>query len=270
MEKPLATSRVDAGRDRGWTRSPLTAVCALFLLGIGPANASVLSPAVVSGSVFFNLSPPPRIDFNTFGTFSQVGPGGFVQFAASGMPGPFLSGQATISQGFTGRVSGILVYDIEILGPTGAVPVLIDVSGGAAGSSTTTDPFAAFALKSLWTLENVNLGLRPVFSEGIDTGSLTGIFNQNFSHTLSLTLTANHVYRVTMVADAFAGTGSSGTLAFGTAFIDPIFSFGVGVGPEYSFHISDGVGNSSIPEPSSLVLSSAGIVDLALFRRLVG
>ena len=101
---------------------------------------------------------------------------------------------------------------------------------------------------------------------------MSGIFNQNFGHTVNFTLSANQVYKVTMVADAFAAAGSSGTLAFASAFIDPIFSFGPGVGPEYSFLLSDGIGNGApIPEPSAFVLLITGTLALVgLFRMREG
>ena len=265
MEQSLSKCRVRR-TDRRVRHSVLTAVCALFLLGLGEVTAAVLDPANISGTVFFNIPPPPRIDFNSFGTFQQAGAAGSLQFTATGTPAPSLSGQATVSQGFTGRVSGILIYGIEILGPDADVPVSIDVSGGATGSSLTNDPFAAFAMKSLWSLEDATLGLQPVFSEGIDTGQLSGRFSDNFSHTVDLTLTANHVYRVTMVADAFAAAGS-GVSASATTFVVPVFSFGAGVGAEYSFLLSEGIGNSApVPEPASFVLLIAGVLALSLVR----
>ena len=178
MERSLSADQIHAGRDRRRSSPTLTGLCALLLMGLGNATATTLDPANISGTVFFNIPPPARLDFNTFGTFPQTGPGGFLQFTASGTPGPFLSGEATISKSFTGRVSGILVYGIEILGPAGNVPVAVDVSGGASGSSVTNDPFAAFAMKSLWSLEGPNLGPQGIFTEGIDTGQLSGIFNQ--------------------------------------------------------------------------------------------
>jgi hypothetical protein len=238
-------------------------------LGIGHGKSTELNPPVVDGSVFFNLSPPPRIDFNTFGTFSQTGPGGFVQFTGSGMPGPFLEAEAKISQNFFGRASVILRYQMEILGPAESVPVSVQVSGGAAGSSVVGDPFAGFALKSFWSLSDVTLGLSPVFSEGIDTPQLSGIFNESFGHTVDLTLIANHVYLVEMVADASVAAGSSGTLGFATAFIDPLFSFGPDVGPEYSFHFSEGIGNSAVPEQGSPLVPGMAIVVLGLFHCVV-
>jgi hypothetical protein len=41
-------------------------------------------------------------------------------------------------------------------------------------------------------------------------------------------------------------------VAFATAFVDPVFSFGPGVGSEYSLVFSEGFGNSApVPEPST-------------------
>src|SRR6185436_20220405 len=153
MKESLSKCQVRTRTGRRVPHTVLTAVCALFLLGLGQATAAVLDPANVSGTVFFNISPPARIDFNNFGTFPLTGPQGSLQFTASGTPAPSLSGQATVTENFTGRVSGILIYAIEILGPAGDVPVSIDVSGGATGSSVINDLFAAFAMKSLWSLE---------------------------------------------------------------------------------------------------------------------
>ena len=86
MERSLSTDPIHAGRDRRRSLRTLTGFCALLLLGLGQATAATLDPANISGTVFFNISPPARLDFNTFGTFPQTGPGGFLQFTASGTP----------------------------------------------------------------------------------------------------------------------------------------------------------------------------------------
>jgi len=54
-------------------------------------------------------------------------------------------------------------------------------------------------------------------------------FSQNFSHTVFVKVTANHIRRVTMFGDLEAGGGNFG--AFATASIDPVFSFFTGRGP---------------------------------------
>jgi hypothetical protein len=70
-----------------------------------------------------------------------------------------------------------------------------------------------------------------------------------------------------MVADALPAAGSSGTQAFASAFIDPVFSFGPGVGSEYSFLLSEGVGNAvPIPEPNASALLLAGVLAVGFFR----
>lgn len=241
---------------------------ALTLLTVGgsSASAATLAPAGVAGQVFFNLSPPAGLNISTFGPFPLTGPGGFLQLVTGGEPSPFGSAEAHVAPGFFGRASGQVVYSMEVLGPAGDVSVSVAVSGGASGSSS-TNPFTSFALKALWRIDDVNLGLANVFNEGIDTPALQGIFNESFGHSVNLTLTAGHVYRVTLTADASAGAVDSDTQTFATAFIDPVFSFGPAVGPEYSFHFSDGIGNSPVPLPGSLVLLAPALVGFARASR---
>jgi hypothetical protein len=239
---------------------------AVLLAAACTGQAATLAPAAASGSVFFNFAPPQGVQFNTFGNFPLSGPGGFVQYSAGATPSPFMFGEVTVGPGFTGRASGQLIYQVQIIGPAAEVPVSIAVAGSAAGSSNTTDLFSGFAMKSLWRLADVSLGLQTVFSEGIESGTLQGSFSQSFNHNVELTLTANHIYLVTLTADAFAGA-ASGPSAFASAFIDPVFSFAAGVGPEYSFQFSEGIGNAPVPEPSALVLLSVGLLALGLRRR---
>src|SRR5262249_12352870 len=67
MQSSLSTDRVHAGGHRRRLRPALTGVCTLLLLGSSHATAGPLDPAQVSGSIFFNIPPPARLDFNTFG-----------------------------------------------------------------------------------------------------------------------------------------------------------------------------------------------------------
>jgi hypothetical protein len=126
---------------------------------------------------------------------------------------------------------------------------------------------ATLLLQAKWSFEDVVLG--PVFSDAIDSGVQHDDFAQSFSHTVLVTVTANHIHRVTMFLDVQAAGGTTGTNA--TGLIDPVFSLAPGVDPAYSFHFSDGIGNSSIPaipEPSSVVLLSAGAIAIGLLRML--
>ena len=236
-------------------RLQVRVVLALLLLSIGRAQATPLAPIGVAGQVSFNFPPITQVD--GLGTFSQSGPLGSVQFTASGTP--FLSAHATVVPFFFGRASGTLVYQMEVLGPDGDVPVSMTVAGSVAGTSelSTDDIFAGFALSSRWSFSTNHPIV--IVEGGITTPSLTGSFSQSFSESHDLMLTANQVYRVTMVADASARAASA------TAFIDPVFSFGPGVGPEYSFHFSDGILN--VPEPDPLALIGVGMIAFGWYRR---
>jgi hypothetical protein len=243
---------------RQFVRATLAGVCVVPFLGLGIAQSAPLGPAVVAGQVAFS-NPPSGIQVGTFGTFPLSGPNGSLQFTAAGTPSPFLSADAVMAPFFFGRASGTLLYEMQVLGPAGEVPVLIAVSGSVAGTSSLSsgDDFAGFAMKSTWSFETISAV--PVIPEqGITTPSLTGVFSQSFGETHALMLTANQVYRVRMTADAGARAATA------MAFIDPIFSFGAGVGPEYSFEFSEGIAN--VPEPASIALWGAGLVFIGLCR----
>ncbi len=240
----------------------------LLLVLCGGTSAATLAPAGVAAQLLFNRTPPDGKNISTFGAFTLSGPGGSLQFVSGGVPSPFATAEAQIEPNFFGRASGQVIYSMELLGPVGDVPVSVAVSGHASGSSS-LQPFTSFALKALWRIDDVNLGLANVFAEGIETPALQGNFSQSFGHSVKLTLTAGHTYRVTLTADAAAGAVDSASQTFATAFIDPVFSFGPGVGPEYSFHFSDGIGNSPIPVPASLLLFASAIAGCWHRRRVL-
>lgn len=247
----------------------LRVAAALLLAAAGTAQADTLAPAGVAGTVSFNLQPPAGLNITGFGDFPLSGPGGLVQLSAAAMPSPFLRAQVDVGPNFTGRSSAQLIYQMQVVGPAQNVGVHVAVAGSASGSSNTTDLFSGFAMKAQWRLEDVTLGLAPVFSEGIDSGALQGSFNQSFGHVVDLTLVGSHIYRVTLVADAFAAA-VTGPSASASAYIDPVFSFAAGVGQEYSFQFSEGIGNAPVPEPSALLLLAAGLAVLGWRRQRAG
>ena len=215
-----------------------------------------MAPPGVAGQVLFS-NPPVGIQVTTFGTFPLSQPTGSLKLTAVAAPSPLLSADATMVPFFFGSASGTLVYQMEVVGPAGDVPVTIAVSGGVNGSSDSLsgDTFAGFAMTALWRFETVG-GTPVVAEEGISTPALTGSFSDSFANAHELMLAANQVYTVTMLVNAGARGGSA------SAFIDPIFSFGPGVGPEYSFAFSEGIGNAAlpVPEPEASLLLSAGLL----------
>ena len=259
--------------------SGLIGVCLLLLFAISHAKAGPLppppppplAPLLLNGTLFFNLIP--RVDFDLFGDYSLFQPGqtanfdSLMAFRALGTPAPVLAGQISAAPFGFGRATATLTYELEILGRPGndSIPILIDVSGRVFAHLGADLSGTALA-QSSWAFEDVSLG--PVFSDALDSGVQHDDFSQSFSHTVFVTVTANHIYGVTMSVDLEIGGGNSG--ANGTAIIDPVFSFAPGVDPAYSFQFSDGIGNSSlpaIPEPSSVVLLSAGAITIGLLRR---
>lgn len=254
-------------------RHRLLAIAAAFTAAVlslaPPATAATLPAYDLVGDLFFNLGP--RLFLNDFGTTSLVdGRYGSVSLTASGTPSPVLTADTNIGPnllaGISGRAAWVLNYAFEIEGPAGAVPVLIDVAGDATGFATTG---ASFAVESRWDLL---FGGTSLAGDDIRSGQLTGSFDQSFSRTVSLTLTANRQYTVFMLADAFSGATAQGSRAVAHAFMDPVFSFGPGVDPLlYSFDFSAGIGNSpagaAVPEPESLGLLGAGLLCLGFLRR---
>jgi hypothetical protein len=261
------------------TYTGLTGVYLLLLFAVSRAKADPLpppppvplAPRLVNGSLLLNLVP--RVDFVDFGNYSlfQPEPGPFegdsrMFFRALGTPTPVLAGQIDAGKFQFGRAVATLTYEMEVLGPPGPVPILVDVAGAVSGHLDPGDPSAILFLQSKWLFEDVVLG--PVFSDALDSGLQHDDVSQSFSHRLFVTVTANDIHRVTMSVDLQVAGGSFG--ANGMGFIDPVFSFAPGVDPAYSFQFSDGIGNSSVPavpEPDSLVLLSAGAIVIGLLRR---
>ena len=260
--------------------SGLTGACLLLLFTVSHAKAGplppspppALAPFLLNGTLFFNLIP--RVDFDLFGDYSlfQSVPGPLgdsrMHFTAFGTPAPFLGAQIDAGQFQFGRAAATLTYELEVLGPPGSVPILIDVSG-LVFADVGLDRSATEIAQSNWSFEDVVLG--PVYSDALDSGLQHEDFSQTFSHTVFVTVTANHIHRVTMSVDLQVGGGNFG--ANGAALIDPVFSFAPGVDPSYSFQFSDGIGNSSIPavpEPYSVLLLSVGAIAIGLLRRRSG
>jgi hypothetical protein len=243
---------------------------AVVLLSLPAVEASSVPAYHFTGDVFFNFSPPDRLSPNDFGSFALMdGRFGSVSLSAFGTPSPSIVANADIGTGLVaiifGRGDGILTYSFEIMGPSGTVPVLIDVAGAISGSAT---PGASFAVESRWDL--FDLGHVRLAGDDIRSGQLSGDFNQNFSHSVSLSLAANQVYSVSILADASSAATDLGSHATANAFIDPIFSIGPGVNPlSYSFSFSDGIGNAAsagVPEPGTLVLLSSALLSLGVLR----
>ena len=240
----------------------LAGVSLSVLFAAFQVKASVLDNPHITGGLTMNFAPPVTVD--SFGAHELSVPvlerSGFftdttLRFGVFSTPAPSRFGQASVSavQNVFGHAGGLLNYELQVGGgPAGPVPVLAFVSGAVITVPGIGGALPTMSVKATWRIEDKTLGLVPIFGEGIDVGSLQSQFEDNFTHTVGLTLAANHVYRVTLVADASASGGDFG--AFAQAVIDPVFSFAPGTDPAYSFLFSDGIGNSlaPVPEPGTL------------------
>lgn len=250
------------------------AVCAALLLSLPAAQASELPAYQAFGDLLFNFSPPDRLSPNNFGSFTLADPRfGVVSVTAAGTPAPALTADASIgpnlSPGIFGRGDMSLIYSLEILGPAGVVPVLIGAAGAAQGFAASG---ASFAVESFWQLRDAGTVL---IGDDIRSGQIDGgSFSQSFGHTVGISLATNHVYAIAMLADAAAAATLEGSRASAHAFVDPFFSFALGVDPAlFSFHLSDGIGNAAaaaVPEPSTLLLLTPALLLLGLLRAASG
>lgn len=241
-----------------------------------PAAAVPLPPPVVSGTAQFNREASGQ----TIGTFGlldhSVSPFGTLQFFSAGMSAPSLRAAADIGPivnfaTTSGTSSGFLRYSFEIVGPDRSVPIFAAASGHVAGVAGDGGGFEAIARWSLRNTSEIRLleDSVSVFFNGVGAGATN---NDSYVRNHATTLQANQEYRVVMEVLVRASTGIN-AVGFGNAgaFVDPVFSFGAGVGPEYSFVFSEGIGNTPpIPEPHLYALLAAGLLTLGYFRRRAG
>lgn len=233
---------------------------AFVLLQVDPAVAATLPPAGVAGKVSFNVLDPAPIDVADFGTYALSSPIGKLRLDVGATPSPLVVANAQIAPFFFGRSSAELQYSVQVIGPTPTVKVQVAVAGGVAGSSslggTAGDPFHGFAMKSYWSLKDP--ASATVFEGGIVTPALQGSFSDAFNRVVELEMAVNDIYRVSLIADAGARSGSA------SAFIDPVFSLAPGVGDGYLFVLSEGIGNAPVPELAPFVLLASGLLVLAV------
>lgn len=221
-----------------------------------------LGPAHAFGELTFNV--PPKREGGLGETVLDAPNGSRLRLASAILPSPSLmAAVVVIGDPYNGRVVGTIDYEVMIVGPeTGnLVEVLFSVYGEVQGNSY---PQGSFLLKSTWKLESSS---GVVISGGIETPTFSDHFYDTYREKHDLFLLPNRRFKVSMFADIFLAPGGPG--GSGYAFVDPLFTFGPGVGPEYSFAFSPGVGNTApVPEPHSFVLMAAGLLALGWRRRL--
>jgi hypothetical protein len=229
----------------------------------------VPTPAKIFAELALNV--PPKLEVVTFGEHQLFGSGGRLRVDSALFPSPYLMAAAVeVPENLSGRVAASLEYQVVIVGPDpGArVPVDVSVSGEIKGNVLSA-PLGSgtFSLKATWSLASAD---GTLFVEGgVDEVAGSANYFDSFHDVQSIFMTVNQRHTVRLVADTFVATGTTnGASGGGYSFVDPVFSFGPGVGPEYSFLFSEGVGNLPVPEPHAFLLMAAGLLTMGWFSRL--
>jgi hypothetical protein len=238
--------------------------CALGIAALTATAQQPLPPYSASRQVLLNLLPP--VSRSDFGSLRLEDPRfGAVAEASSGTPFPLLTAMSDITGSpevgnLFGRGSSILNYRFEVVGPQAMVPVLVNVHGAAAGTSSGG---GTIAVEAFWSISG-DIG-DPLAGDDLRSGQVAG-FDGAFDRSFELLLQANFPYTVSMLADAAAGASGLGSHAQASAFVDPVFALGSGVDPAlYALQFSAGIGNAAaVPEPTSLALLAAGLFTLAV------
>jgi hypothetical protein len=200
----------------------------------------------------------------TFPLPGQPVPASFVGFVSFNFLDPAPLNVTTF--GF-GRVLGRLRYEAMSLGPDGTVPISVFAHGVVKGNVEDDPPSpGSYSLRASWSITGPSVS----FAEGLVPPMGSGNFFDRFDHVVGFNMIANRAYTVELFADIGIANGvTNGARGGGYAYIDPVFSFDPGVGPEYSFVFSEGVGNapiSSVPEPSTFALLAAGLLTVSVPR----
>jgi len=208
-------------------------------------------------------------------TDSSLSPGGFnssmAQATLTGSPIPMVSAHANADND-AAVASAQIVYYMEVTGGSGASSVTLDVTasgfasasggGATAGGGFEIQDSNSLAIVAAWTTcANI---IYPAGCSGIP-----GAFNLQGT---PLALHSNTLYAVNITASGSVGGCLSGPCALQTgdaqAFTDPSFMIDPST-PNlslYSLAFSAGIGNT-VPEPSTALLLSAGLMGLAVRRR---
>jgi hypothetical protein len=268
----------------GWARVLALFGAVLLACPSHPSGAAIIPPEVPTpahtvAQLSFNIFPPnpAPIEVLTFGEHQLVGPAGRLRVDSALFPSPFLhSSVVEIRDGFFGRVSATLEYEVVVVGPEVVlpdgtvvpIPVFAAVSGEVSGDAL-PPPLGtgSFSMKATWSITNAVSGA-TLDEGGIVTPQQSGNLFDSFADLVSLDLTPNRRFKVKLVTDVGVANGfTNGGIGSGRAFVDPVFSFAPDVAPEYSFVFSEGVGNLPIPEPQTFTLMAAGLLTLGFLTK---
>jgi hypothetical protein len=246
-----------------------TALSLLWTINVAyTSNVPDYSFALESGVYLGGTKTP----LSTFGTVAATDEHGSVNLTTQGTPFPYLMGSVSVSGGYYPvRAWGLMYYSFQIVGPAGAVDVLLNANGGmsqnaigATGNSSQGDATSRWDLYLGSTLLNGN-GIYKSFVT--ESSSFTDA--KTFTDSIPLSLSTNQTYTVRMEVMANALTYEYTSSA--TAWLDPYFQLAPSVTNPgaYSFELSSGIGNSPapVPVPGAVWLFGSGLAGLFGLKR---
>jgi PEP-CTERM motif len=229
-----------------------TGILEAFVPGAGPLITQVTGPGATTAS------------------YSGTGYNVSATAVGSASPTPRLTTEAGVAASPTpDNVSALseleLTYYVEIVGPSGEVPLGVKTIGMTSSALGSVDGATA----------ELDLSFGPSFTAvsfaGLPTPSLPTSFNINDTYQIA----ANTVFSVTVSSNAFAQTCptcAQPDSGMASAFVDPYFyvSPEFANSSEYFIVTSPGIGNIlPIPEPSAWAMMLLGFAGLgfAAYRR---
>ena len=239
----------------------LMAVPALFGVATS-ANAVTVPDGRLNGSTLCaSASNPcsPQLLFptNTQASYSQAGGTSSVTASFNLGPSPSLFVTGTASGDANAQASITYLYFIELVGPSGTVPLTVNTTGSAIGSADASVDLLNTATLNVPYQALTGAGTVSVFDNGYIVNPSTP--GTSFNRSDVVNITEGVVYEVGMNVRVVLDSSNP----LGTASVDPFFQFPDG----YTLVISSGVGNSPLSEtplPAALPLFAGGLGALGL------
>jgi hypothetical protein len=197
--------------------------------------------------------------------------GGSIEITNNPSPGLFLDTSVSSAldngAGVQSLLNASITYSLEIIGPSGFVPVKVIANGGSAITSVAPGASGNNSAFSFFEVGNMLIYDQVVAS---NSSNLSATFND--TNTYQDALMADTVYTVTLSSNLSSnvfGNSGGGTETLST-FVDPQFNVAATDPSLYTLEFSAGIGNSAggaVPEPSTWALMLLGFAGIAWAAR---
>lgn len=182
-------------------------------------------------------------------------PGGSGSLSGFLVPNPAVTASVTDTTAVQSTDNLHLVFHAEIFGPPGPVDLIIKAPGSSATSTVGAGASAGLTLTGLPD-PNGRFGTY-IYEDDSEGGRRVQTAFPGIADEITIPTLPGYIFRVDMQVSAGAAY-SGGNLTTAGASIDPVFLLPAG----YSIELSQGVGNSATPEPSTWAMMLIGFAGL--------